>query len=94
MDYSEQPPAYPPIPAFEGKPVETTKVRMSSTLGLDIQNTVLHTDEIVRLIVECRVTGIAHMVNDRTGSLERIQTLKAIDVELSPWDGMETAVLP
>ena len=77
-------PIRPQIPAFEGKDVATTKVRMSSTLGLDFQNTVLHTDDVVFLVVEARVTGISHQVNERSGELERVQTLKAIDVTLHP----------
>lgn len=72
----------PEIPDFEGKTVATTKVRMSSTLGMDIQNTVLKTDDVVYLVVEARVTGISHQVNERTGDLERVQTLKAIEVSL------------
>jgi hypothetical protein len=78
---------------FEGHEVMTTKVRLSSTLGLDINNVVLHTDDIVRLVVEARVTGISHQVNERTGDLERIQTVKAIEVTLTPWDDGTEGVL-
>jgi hypothetical protein len=82
------------LPDFEGKHVATTKVRLASTLGLDINNVVLHTDDIVRIVVEARVTGISHQVNERSGDLERIQTLKAIEVTLTPWDeGSDEGVL-
>lgn len=72
----------PAIPAFEGKEVHTTKVRLPSLTGLDFGNVVLATDEVVRLVIEARVTGVAHTVNERSGDLERVQTLKALDVQV------------
>lgn len=79
----EQAHIVPAIPAFEGKDVHSTKVKFSSLAGLDFGNAVLRTDEIVQLVIEARVTGVAHQVNERSGDLERVQTLKPIDVTIN-----------
>lgn len=76
----------PEIPFFEGKPVTTTKLRISSTIGLDIDNAVLKSDDIIRIVVEARVSGVNHTVNERTGEMERVHTAKAISVAITPWD--------
>lgn len=83
---SEQPTApIPAVPMFEGKPVITTKLRITSTLALDVGDTVLRMDDIVRLVVDARVTAIHHNENGK-GDLERVQTAKAIAVEVVPWN--------
>lgn len=76
----------PEIPFFEGKPITTTKLRISSTAGLDIQNQVLTNDDIIRIVVEARVNGVSHQVNERTGDMERIHTAKALTVQIAPWN--------
>lgn len=82
------------IPRFEGKEVATTKLVIGSARNLDIDDRVLRTDAIVRVAIEGRVTGVHHRVNERTGELERIQTVKAIDVEFLPWqEGEDDGVL-
>jgi hypothetical protein len=43
-------------------------------------------DDIVRLVIEARVSGVDHKVNERTGSLIRHQSIKVIAAELAPWD--------
>jgi hypothetical protein len=76
----------PPIPDFEGKPVALTKVKIASAGALDASDAVLRVDDIVRLVVEARVIQVHHNVNDRTGHLERLQTIKPIAVEIAPWN--------
>lgn len=67
------------IPSFEGQPVEFAKAKVTSVSGLETGDKVWHLDQIVTLVVECRVAGIDHKVNQTTGKLERLHTLKAID---------------
>lgn len=76
----------PDIPEFEGKSVHATALRIMSGGNLDIDDRVLRTDQIVRVVIEGRVNGIHHKVNEKTGELERIQTVKAMDVSFVPWD--------
>lgn len=78
--------ANPDIPDFEGKAVQTTRLRVMSATNLEIDDRVLRTDQIVRLVIEGRVNGIHHKVNEKTGDLERVQTVKAMDVSFLPWD--------
>lgn len=79
-------PTGPEIPFFEGKPVTTTKLKVTSTAGLDINNVVLKSDDIIRIVVEARVSKVSHDVNERTGEMERVHTAKAISVEIAPWN--------
>ena len=79
----------PDIPFFEGKPVTTTKLKVTSTAGLDIENRVLKTDDIIRIVVEARVAGVNHVVNERSGEMERVHTAKALTVEITPWNSSD-----
>lgn len=77
-----EPPAAPAashIPMFEGQPVEFAKAKVTSATGLETGDRVWKIDDIVTLVIECRVTGVDHPVNQTTGKLERIHKLKAID---------------
>jgi hypothetical protein len=76
----------PPVPMFEGKPVSTTKLKLTSTLALDVADRVLKVDDIIRITVDARVSQVHHNVNERTGDLERVQTAKALTVEIVPWN--------
>jgi hypothetical protein len=81
------------LPSFEGKPVSTTKIRIVSPVGLDIDNEVLRMDDIVRMVVEGRVTKVEHVVNDKSGEIERIQTIKVIEVGFEPWGASDRGIL-
>jgi hypothetical protein len=76
----------PPIPMFEGKPVSACKLRITSTASLDVGDQVLKVDDIIRITVDARVSQVHHNVNERTGDLERVQTAKALSVEITPWN--------
>lgn len=76
----------PSIPMFEGMPVSTTKLMISSTSGLDIDNAAFRADDIIRITVEARVAKIHHNVNEKTGELERVHVVKPLSVETVPWD--------
>lgn len=76
----------PPVPMFEGKPVSATKLKITSTAGLDVGDRVLKVDDIIRILVDARVSQVHHNVNERNGDLERVQTAKALAVEIVPWN--------
>lgn len=76
----------PPIPAFEGKPVHATTLKITSTTNLECEDQVLHHDDIIRIVVDARVTRVSHDVNEKTGELERVQTAKALDASIVPWN--------
>lgn len=84
---------YRPIPLYEGKEVADTKLRVGSTIGLDIGGAVLKVDDIVRIVVEGRVTSVNHVVNEKTGELVRVQSVKAIDAEIAPWTDDDSGVM-
>lgn len=86
----------PAVPTFEGKPVDATTLKVASPhAGLEI-DAVLRMDDIVRVVVEARVSRIDHQVNERTGQLIRHQSAKVISAALIPWnpeDPEDTGVL-
>lgn len=74
------------IPDFEGKEVSATKAKITSTASLEVDDRVFHVDDYVRMVIEGRVVNVAHNVNDKSGDLERIHTIKAIDSRVLEWD--------
>lgn len=82
----------PEIPAFEGKEVRATKVKLVSSAGMEIDNAVLFMDDIACMKVEMRCIGIAHVV-DPQGHLVRIQTLKVLDANFVPFvEGQDVGI--
>ena len=76
----------PEVPTFEGKPVDATHLKVTTTgAGLEI-DAVLHMDDIIRVVIEARVDDIRHKVNGHTGGLVRFQAAKVISASLVPWD--------
>jgi hypothetical protein len=75
------------IPDFEGKEVEFTAAKIVSVGALEVDDMVWRIDDYVRMVVECRVLKVGHDVNEKTGKLVRVHTLKAIDTKvLKSWD--------
>lgn len=75
----------PQIPDFEGKEVHTAKIKVNTTTALEF-DAVVRMDDIVRVVVEARVNDVSHKVNERHGTLERIQSLRVLNVDIAPWD--------
>lgn len=75
------------LPQFEGQDVAFAKAKLTSVSGLEIDDRLLRLDDMVRMYVEGRVVRIDHVVNDRTGHLERVQTIKVIEGQIVDWDG-------
>lgn len=68
------------IPQFEGQAVASTRAKVGATT-FEIDDAVYSLDEVVRFVVEARVTNVNHVVNDTTGLLQRVHTLKAVEVQ-------------
>ena len=83
-----QPPQQPPgIPAFEGEEVVSTVAKIVSAGGLEIDDAVWRMDHYVQLLVTTRVLGVDHPMNEKTGKLQRVHKLKAIEVDVvKSWD--------
>ena len=80
----------PTVPAFEGKPVHGTTVKIVGTIDLD--GLVVGMDDIVSLKIEARCISIAHAVDAR-GDLKRVQTLKTLEAEVTPFvEGQDNGV--
>lgn len=73
------------IPDFEGKEVEVTSAKITSVAALDINDAAWHMDEYVRMVVEGRVVKVEHAVNEKTGKLARIHTIKVVDSKVLSW---------
>lgn len=74
------------VPSFEGQSVDFTKASFTSGTNLEIDDKVFRTDEVVQFLVEARCAGINHKVNEKTGSLERVHSMKVIDVLPVPYE--------
>ena len=73
------------IPKFEGSDVSGTKAKLTSVGALDVKDGVFMLDDMVRLVVECRVVRVDHAVNQTSGLLERVHTFKALEADIIPW---------
>lgn len=74
------------IPNFDGKVVDDTAMKFSGLASaIPCGMKVLKIDDVVRITIEGTVTGVSHVV-DKDGNLTRIQTIKPLDVEFTPWD--------
>lgn len=63
-----------------------TRLKITSATNLECEDQVLHHDDIIRVMVDARVTRIGHDVNEKDGTLERVQTVKALDVQIVPFN--------
>lgn len=79
------------IPDFEGQPVSTSKMKIISAAALEVDGAAFRIDDIVRVVVEARVSQVHHNVNERTGNLERVHTARPLTVEVAPWNPEDPA---
>lgn len=75
----------PTIPDFEGKNVAQTKAKISSVAALEIDDQTWRVDDFIRMQIEGRVIAVDHKVDEKTGHLVRVHTVKAVDCTLLPW---------
>lgn len=76
------------LPDYEGQKVEGLNAKLTSVSGLEISDEVHRIDDTVRLLVTGRVTGVNHVVNIKTGRLERIETIAVSEALQVPWDAL------
>lgn len=76
------------LPDFEGQKVEGLLARLTSVTGLEISDDVHRIDDTVRLLVTGRVTRVDHVVNAKTGRLERVETIAVSEAIQVPWDAL------
>lgn len=74
------------LPDFEGQPVEFSRLKLTSVTDLEVNEEANRMDDLVRLYVEGRVMRIDHVVDERTGKLKRVHTIKVVDAIQLPWD--------
>jgi hypothetical protein len=74
------------LPDFEGQPVDFARLKLTSVTDLEVNDEANRMDDVVRLFVEGRVVRIDHIVDERTGKLKRVHTVKVVDAIQLPWD--------
>jgi hypothetical protein len=83
----ETPPVRPTtLPDFEGETVTQAQFKLTSVGALEAPDTAVRIDDVVKLYVEGRVTRVDHVVDEKTGTLKRVQTIKAVDTIQLPWE--------
>lgn len=83
----------PAIPFFEGKPVDASALRITSSNVLDLHDAVLHVDDIVQIVVEARVNDVGFKVHEPTGRLVRVHSAKAINAYIKPYGDEDDGVV-
>lgn len=74
-----------PIPHFEGHPVIGSTVKMSGAMPqTELDDVVLGVDDVVQMISLFRCIGVQHKVDEKTGNLIRVHTLKPVEMVLYP----------
>lgn len=83
----DQPPAITPsgLPDFEGHPVDVARIKLTSVSDLEGPVDANRIDDIVRMVVEGRVVRVDHVVDEASGRLRRVQTVKVLDAVQVPW---------
>lgn len=66
--------------AFQGKAVSSHKLQLTGGAKDLMFGDAPEIDEIIEVTFEGRVTGVDHRVNEKTGDLEAIVRVKAIDI--------------
>lgn len=79
-----------PIPAFEGRPVDAVVVKMSGAAPVEqaLADTVLGIDDLVQMVVQCRVVKVGHDV-DKDGKLVRTQVVRPVELGLLPFNSSD-----
>lgn len=70
----------PMYPTFEGADVHAAHLKIG-TLP-ELSDVVVHVDDVIEVVVQCRVTGVGHNVHAPSGQLIRVQTAKALEARL------------
>jgi hypothetical protein len=73
------------LPDFEGMSVELARFKLTSTTNLEGPEYPNHLDDVVKMFVEGRVTRVDHVVDEKTGALHRVHTIKVVDCIQLPY---------
>lgn len=76
------------LPDFEGQKVEGLLAKLTSVSGLEISDEIHRIDDTIRLLVTGRITRVDHVVNAKTGRLERVETIAVSECFQVPWDAL------
>lgn len=75
------------LPAFEGSAPDFARIKLTSVSDLEAgEDEAHHLDDVVRMFVEGRVVRVDHVVDDKSGKLKRVHTIKVVEAILLPWD--------
>lgn len=74
------------LPKFEGHEVDFTRLKLTSASDLEVNDEAHHIDDIVRLQVEGRVVRVDHVVDEKTGHLKRVHTVKVSEAIELGWE--------
>lgn len=79
-----------PYPAFEGKPVDAIQiVATASKTAFDEVDTFMSVDDRVLVMAQYVCVAVGHIIDDKTGNLVRVQTLRPLEMALTPWDASD-----
>ena len=81
------------LPTFEGQDVHEVVAKIGSVNDLDLGDDVKRIDQTLRLVVTGRICAVDHKVDEKTGNLKRVHTIKVTDAIEVPWDAISDAVL-
>lgn len=74
------------LPKFEGQDVEMARFKLTSVSDLEVGEDAHRIDDIMRLFVEGRIVRVDHVVDEKTGHLKRVHTIKVVEAMQLPWD--------
>lgn len=76
-----------PFPPFEGHKVDGIAVTTTaSKSAFDEVDTIMSIDDQVQVMGRYRCVGVSHTIDEKTGTLIRVQTLKPERMDLMPFD--------
>lgn len=73
-------------PGFEGRTVDSVRFKVTGAVPLDDLHETVSIDDRIQMLSVYVVTGVRHVVDDKTGNLIRERTLKAQAMSLLPFD--------
>jgi hypothetical protein len=80
-------PSHSGLPKFEGQEVATARLRMTSVSSLDLEDDKpFRIDDMVKLFVEGRVTRVDHVVDEKSGELRRVHTIRVELAQEVSWN--------
>ncbi len=76
------------LPLFEGEEVHGLKAKFASANSLELGEDHHRLDQTTRMLVVGRVTRVDHVLDDKTGKLNRVETFKIVEAMEVPWEAL------